>query len=80
MFTLFQTVVSEVTGLPMNKINIVVKQLGGYGGKIIKPNQIAAAAAVAALKYNRPVKVVMDLNTNLEMIGIKGWGRGDVAN
>jgi xanthine dehydrogenase/oxidase len=65
-----QTVVSEATGLPMNKITIVVKQLGGgYGGKIIKPNQIAAAAAVAALKFNRPVKVVLDINTNFEMIG-----------
>ena len=67
-----QAVVSEATGLPMNKITIVVKQLGGgYGAKIIKPNQIAAAAAVAALKFRRPVKVVMDLNTNFEMIGIR---------
>jgi hypothetical protein len=33
------------------------KLVGEMGrGKIIKPNQIAAAAAVAALKYNRPVK------------------------
>lgn len=66
-----QALVSEATGLPINKITVIVKQLGGgYGGKILKPNQIAAAAAVAALKYNQPVKVVVDLNTNMEMIGI----------
>lgn len=64
-------VVSETINIPANKITVVNKQVGGaYGAKIVKPNQIAAAAAVAAVKYNRPVKVVMDLNSNMQMIGI----------
>jgi xanthine dehydrogenase molybdopterin-binding subunit B len=69
--TYLQMVVSETVGIPANKITVVVKQVGGgYGAKIVKPNQIAAAAAVAAIKFNLPVKVVMDLNTNMEMIGM----------
>ncbi len=62
---------SETLNLPINKITIIIKQLGGsYGAKIFKPNQVAAVAAVAALKFNRPVKIVLNFNTQFEMIGI----------
>ncbi len=42
---------------------------GAYGGKISRPNQVAAAAAVAADKLDRPVRVVMDFRSNMEMMG-----------
>ena len=42
---------------------------GAYGGKIRKPKYLAAAAAVAANKVRRPVRLVLDLQTNMEMMG-----------
>jgi len=42
---------------------------GGYGGKISRSHQIAAAAAVAAWRLHRPVRVALDLKTGLEMVG-----------
>jgi xanthine dehydrogenase molybdopterin-binding subunit B len=49
---------------------VQVRRLGGaYGAKISRPNQIAAACAVAANKLNRPVRLVMDLASNMRMVG-----------
>ena len=39
------------------------------GGKISQPNNVAAACAVAATKLRRPVRIVMDIRTNMEMLG-----------
>ena len=44
---------------------------GGYGGKCFSSSLVAAACAVAAKKFNRPVRHVMDLKTNMEMFGKK---------
>lgn len=47
-----------------------VRRLGGaYGGKIEKCNLSAAACAVAANKLNVPVRIVLDIKTNMEMLG-----------
>ena len=47
-----------------------VRRLGGaYGRKISNPHLIACACAVAAAKMNLPVRVVLDLDTNLKMLG-----------
>eukprot|EP00026_Physarum_polycephalum_P000747 Phypoly_transcript_00748.p1 GENE.Phypoly_transcript_00748~~Phypoly_transcript_00748.p1 ORF type:complete len:1347 (+),score=177.55 Phypoly_transcript_00748:570-4043(+) len=65
-----QMVVAQTLNIPASKITVIAKQMGGaYGAKIVKPNQIAAVAAVAAVKFNRPVKIVVDLNSNMQMIG-----------
>jgi xanthine dehydrogenase/oxidase len=51
-------------------VNLTVRRLGGgYGGKLFKPSLPAAAAAVAAKVTGRPVRLVMDLETNMRMIG-----------
>lgn len=51
-------------------INISVKRLGGgYGSKISRQNVVWAAAAVAARKLQQPVRVVVDLNTNMTYAG-----------
>ena len=42
---------------------------GGYGGKISLPNRVAAATAVAANKLGKPVRLVLDIETNMRMMG-----------
>ena len=42
---------------------------GAFGAKISRSNQIAAACAVAANKFGHPIRVILDLRTNMEMIG-----------
>ncbi|XP_037081125.1 xanthine dehydrogenase-like [Pollicipes pollicipes] len=50
------------------KINSEVRRLGGaYGGKITNPMPIAAAAALAAVRLNKPVRIVLDIETNIAM-------------
>lgn len=63
-------VVSKVLDIGMNKINVSVKRLGGaYGGKILKPCFVTAACAVAAFKLRKPVRMVLDLECNMESMG-----------
>jgi xanthine dehydrogenase/oxidase len=51
-------------------INIQVKRIGGgFGGKISRPSHIAAACAVAAQTLKKPVRVFLDLETNMSMLG-----------
>nr|CAD7401854.1 unnamed protein product [Timema cristinae] len=58
------------------QININVRRLGGaYGAKISRSCQIATACAVAAHTLNKPVRIVMKLETNMESLG----KRNDVA-
>lgn len=47
-----------------------VRRLGGaYGCKITRATHIACACAVAAHVINRPVRVALDMETNMKMIG-----------
>ncbi|XP_021958024.1 xanthine dehydrogenase [Folsomia candida] len=59
-----------VLGIPCSSINIQVKRIGGgFGGKITQPAHIAAAAAVAATTVRQPVRIVLDIETNMKMLG-----------
>ena len=42
---------------------------GAYGGKLAYCSPVAASAALAAVKLNRPVRIVLDVETNMEMFG-----------
>lgn len=42
---------------------------GGYGSKISRQHVVSTAAAVAAWKLRQPVRVVVDLNTNMTYAG-----------
>jgi xanthine dehydrogenase molybdopterin-binding subunit B len=42
---------------------------GAYGGKISPPAAMAAAAALGAMNLNRPVRLVLDFRTNMELVG-----------
>ena len=62
--------VAQVLKLDDNSINITVKRLGGaYGAKITLPIHLATAAAVAANKMKRPVRLWMPLEDNMKMFG-----------
>lgn len=52
------------------RINVQVRRIGGaFGGKAIPPGLIGAAAAVAAQNLQKPVRITLDLETNMSMIG-----------
>lgn len=42
---------------------------GGYGSKISRQHIVSTATAVAARKVQQPVRVVVDLNTNMTYAG-----------
>merc|ERR1711973_685076 len=62
--------VAQVMNMDDNSINITVKRLGGaYGGKIVLPMHLATAATVAANKVKRPVRLWLNLEDNMKMLG-----------
>ncbi|KAK4325143.1 hypothetical protein Pmani_004297 [Petrolisthes manimaculis] len=65
-----QSATAQVLNVPANSINVSVRRLGGaYGSKISRQNLVSTAAAVAARKIQRPVRLVVDLNTNMTCAG-----------
>ncbi|XP_073971381.1 uncharacterized protein isoform X1 [Rhodnius prolixus] len=65
-----QSSVGALLNIPESSINMQVKRLGGgFGCKITRSSIVAGACALAAYKLNRPVKIVLDLETNMECIG-----------
>eukprot|EP00039_Didymoeca_costata_P013650 m.211254 g.211254 ORF g.211254 m.211254 type:complete len:1324 (+) comp15833_c0_seq4:23-3994(+) len=65
-----QREVSETTGLPANKIRVINPRSGGaYGGKISNSLPVAAACSIASRIANRPISCVLDINTNMKMMG-----------
>lgn len=67
---LVQIAISQVLNVPENSINIKVRRLGGgYGAKISRSAITSTACALAAHKLHRPVRLVMNLETNMAAIG-----------
>ena len=53
-----------------SSIDVKTKQLGGaYGGKITRANMVAVAASLGCYATNKPVRVALDLQTDLELLG-----------
>jgi len=68
--SMIQGIVALSLGLPAHSINPTVRRLGGaYGGKIVLPNHLATAAAVAANKIQKPVRIWTPLEDNMKMFG-----------
>ncbi|XP_049801265.1 uncharacterized protein LOC126236198 isoform X3 [Schistocerca nitens] len=67
---LTQIAVARVLDVPENWINIQVRRIGGaYGSKISRSVQISAACAVAAYHQNRPVRLILNIETCMESLG-----------
>jgi xanthine dehydrogenase large subunit len=68
--TSVQKATAEVLGIPMNKIEVEVLRLGGgFGGKEDQATAWAVMAALAAVKLNKPVKLVLSRHEDIIMTG-----------
>ncbi|AGA24702.1 molybdopterin cofactor-binding domain-containing protein [Singulisphaera acidiphila] len=73
-----QASIARVLGVRINQVNVRVGQIGGgFGGKQNRACFIAAAAAVAAHKLRRPVRIVYDRQTDMQMTGKRHPYRSD---
>ncbi|XP_065894835.1 uncharacterized protein [Dysidea avara] len=65
-----QFAVATVLGIQDNQVNVSVKRIGGgFGAKLTRSQQVAAGCALAAYHTRRPVKLHMDLDSNMKMVG-----------
>jgi xanthine dehydrogenase/oxidase len=67
---LTQIAIADALGIPNNVVNMNVRRLGGaYGAKISRASQIACAAAIASHRLNRPVRLILTIEANMNIIG-----------
>ncbi|KAH8586412.1 xanthine dehydrogenase [Bisporella sp. PMI_857] len=65
-----QEFVSQVTGVPSNRINARVKRMGGaFGGKESRSVPIACLCAIAAKKERRPVRCMLNRDEDMMTSG-----------
>lgn len=65
-----QKLVGEVLGIQQNKIYTKVKRIGGgFGGKESRGNMVILPLAVAAKKYNRPMRCIFDRDEDIMSSG-----------
>lgn len=65
-----QTKPNQVLALPKHRLSVQVRRAGGgFGAKLTRCYQNAAAAAVCARKLGRPVRVSNDRTTDMVMVG-----------
>ncbi|XP_012937306.2 xanthine dehydrogenase [Aplysia californica] len=70
--------VAQVLGLPDSDVHVETQRLGGaFGGKIFYTLPVGAMCAVAAQLMDRPVKLHMDLHTNMQFQGKRTGYRYD---
>lgn len=62
--------IARVLGLPMHRVEVDVRRLGGgFGGKEDQATHWACMAALAATRLNRPVQIVLNREEDLRMTG-----------
>jgi xanthine dehydrogenase large subunit len=65
-----QKTVAAVLGIPMHKVEIDVKRLGGgFGGKEDQATHWACMSAIAAVALNQPVQIVLNRVEDMRMTG-----------
>ncbi|KAK4050059.1 hypothetical protein OIO90_005249 [Microbotryomycetes sp. JL221] len=62
--------IAQVTGVPRNRIVAKAKRIGGgYGGKESRTALVSTVAAVAAKKFRRPVRIMLDRDADIRISG-----------
>lgn len=62
--------ISRVTGIPSNRINVRVKRMGGgFGGKESRSIQLAGLLAIAAMKERRPMRAMLNRDEDMMTTG-----------
>lgn len=65
-----QDVIAHVLGLKQNEVVVVTKRMGGgFGGKECQATHPAVMAALVALKTKRPARIVLDVDTDMQVTG-----------
>ncbi|XP_034253474.1 xanthine dehydrogenase-like [Thrips palmi] len=65
-----QDTVARVLGVPKSRVVVRVKRLGGgFGGKEVRAVPFATLCAVAANKYRRPVRFMLDRDEDMATTG-----------
>ena len=65
-----QEVIAHVLGLPINKVTVVTRRMGGgFGGKECQATHPAAIAAMVALKTGRPARIVYNKDDDMQITG-----------
>ncbi|KAL6603520.1 hypothetical protein ACP70R_043881 [Stipagrostis hirtigluma subsp. patula] len=67
---LAQSVIARCLGIPFSNVRVITRRAGGgFGGKAFRSFQVATAAALCAYKLRRPVRMYLNRNTDMVMIG-----------
>ncbi len=67
-----QNAIAAALGIPAANVTVTVMRVGGgFGGKETRPPMIAAAAAVGASVTGKPVRLVLDRETDMACIGTR---------
>ncbi|KAI0837877.1 xanthine dehydrogenase [Hypoxylon sp. FL0890] len=81
-----QIFVAQVLGVPMSRVNMRVRRLGGaYGGKESRSTPIACLVAIAAKKERRPMRMMLNRDEDIATSGQRHpmqckWKIGTDAN
>ncbi|KAL5197520.1 hypothetical protein ABZP36_001032 [Zizania latifolia] len=67
---LAQNVIAKCLGIPFSSVRVITRRVGGgFGGKAVRSFHIATAAALCAHKLRRPVRIYLNRNTDMIMVG-----------
>nr|CAD7596424.1 unnamed protein product [Timema genevievae] len=70
-----QGAIGRILAIPENSIVVSVRRVGGaYGSKISRANFTAAASALAAHILNKPVRMILSMETNMRAVGVDDDG------
>nr|CAD7447548.1 unnamed protein product [Timema bartmani] len=67
-----QGAIAQILAIPENSVVVSVRRVGGaYGSKISRANFTAAASALAANILNKPVRMILRMETNMRAVGFR---------